>query len=102
MLIAGAIYSGKKDKKKTNTNHYSSSRSHSYNKNNNQGSFVVKIRRFKDKINEHVLLGINPGGVYQSIWCRDAAYIPKDWFLSGNADGTLRQICQNMVSPNNF
>lgn len=57
-------------------------------------SFKVNAETFLQKTNEHVLQGINPGGIYQAIWCRDAAYILKDWFLSGNIDGTLKQICQ--------
>jgi hypothetical protein len=43
---------------------------------------------------EHVLQGINPGGIYQAIWRRDAAYILKDWFLSRNIDGTMQQFYQ--------
>jgi hypothetical protein len=46
------------------------------------------------KTPEHVLHGINPGGIYQGIWCRDAAYILRDWFLSGNIHGTMQQIYQ--------
>jgi len=34
--------------------------------------------RFLQKTQEHVLQGINPGGIYQAIWCGDAAYILKD------------------------
>jgi hypothetical protein len=32
------------------------------------------------------------GGFYQAIWARDASYILKDWLLSGNIEGALRQI----------
>jgi hypothetical protein len=38
--------------------------------------------------------GVNPGGYYQAIWCRNASYILRDWFLSGNIDGTLMNIAQ--------
>ena len=57
-------------------------------------SFVVNANTFLQKTNEHVLQGLNPGGIYQAIWCRDASYILKDWFLSGNIDGVMQQIYQ--------
>ncbi len=41
-----------------------------------------------------MLQGINPGWIYQAIWCRDAAYILRDWFLSGKIHGTMQQIYQ--------
>jgi hypothetical protein len=67
-------------------------------------SFADKAKTFLQKTQEHVLQGINPGGIYQAIWCRDAAYILRDWFLSGNIDGTMQQIYQiwsHQISPNN-
>ena len=63
-----------------------------------------KARMFLQKTQEHVLQGINPGGIYQAIWCRDAAYILRDWFLSGNIDATMQQIYQiwsHQISSNN-
>jgi Glycosyl-hydrolase family 116, catalytic region len=66
-------------------------------------SFVDKANRFLEKTQEHALQGINPGGVYQAIWCRDAAYILKDWFLSGNVDGVMQHIYQiwsHQIEPN--
>src|SRR5919205_4651685 len=66
-------------------------------------SFVVNANTFLQKTNEHVLQGLNPGGIYQAIWCRDASYILKDWFLSGNIDGAMQQIYQiwsHQISPN--
>src|ERR671929_2203984 len=66
-------------------------------------SFVVSANTFLQKTNEHVLQGLNPGGIYQAIWCRDASYILKDWFLSGNIDGAMQQIYQiwsHQISPN--
>ncbi|MDQ3902126.1 MAG: hypothetical protein M3247_00530, partial [Thermoproteota archaeon] len=54
--------------------------------------FIVKADRFLRKTSEHALQGINPGGYYHAIWCRDAAYILRDWFLSGNTQGVLQQI----------
>ena len=57
-------------------------------------SFADKARMFLQKTQEHVLQGINPCWIYQAIWCRDAPYILRDWFLSGNIDGTTQQIYQ--------
>ncbi|MDQ3902673.1 MAG: glycoside hydrolase family 116 protein [Thermoproteota archaeon] len=44
------------------------------------------------KTEEHALQGVNPGGYYQAIWCRDASYILKDWSLSGNMTAALQQL----------
>jgi Glycosyl-hydrolase family 116, catalytic region len=65
--------------------------------------FVTSANIFLQKTNEHVLQGLNPGGIYQAIWCRDAAYILKDWFLSGNIDGVMQHIYQiwsHQIEPN--
>ena len=56
--------------------------------------FMTSANTFLQKTNEHALQALNPGGVYQAIWCRDAAYILKDWFLSGNIDGVMQHIYQ--------
>jgi glycogen debranching enzyme len=56
------------------------------------GSFVEKADVFMTKTEEHVLQGVNPGGYYQAIWCRDAAYILRDWNLSGNMTAALQQL----------
>ena len=55
---------------------------------------VSKAKAFLEKTQEHALQGINPGGYYQAIWGRDASYILRDWFLSGNVDGTLMHLAQ--------
>jgi hypothetical protein len=57
-------------------------------------AFITKANRFIQKTQEHALQGVNPGGVYQATWCRDASYILRDWFLSGNIDGVCQQIYQ--------
>src|ERR687896_573722 len=54
--------------------------------------FRVKLEKFMKTTEEHVLQGINPGGIYSAIWCRDAAYILRDWFLLGKIDEVLQQI----------
>jgi hypothetical protein len=65
--------------------------------------FYSKGERFLEKTGEHILQGLNPGGVYQAVWCRDASYILRDWFMCGNIDGTLQQIFQiwsHQIEPN--
>lgn len=58
------------------------------------GPFTELAEKFFQKTQEYVVQGINPGGVYQAIWCRDASYILMDWFLSGNIQGAMQQIHQ--------
>src|SRR5574338_1420866 len=55
-------------------------------------SFESKAETFMTKTEEHALQGVNPGGYYQAIWCRDASYILRDWALSGNMTAALQQI----------
>jgi len=55
-------------------------------------SIFAKSNKFLDETRQLVLQGINPGGIYQAIWCRDASYIIRDWFLSGNFNGVMQQI----------
>jgi hypothetical protein len=57
----------------------------------NWNSFVSKADSFLKKTQEHTLQGVSPGGYYQAIWCRDAAYILRDWYLSGNVSAALQQ-----------
>jgi hypothetical protein len=56
------------------------------------GSFVAKADVFMTKTEEHALQGVNPGGYYQAIWCRDASYILRDWNLSGGMTADLQQL----------
>jgi hypothetical protein len=55
-------------------------------------SFVAKADTFMIKTEEHALQGVNPGGYYQAIWCRDASYILRDWNISGNMTSALQQL----------
>ena len=55
-------------------------------------SFNKKAKQFIRKTENHALQGLNPGGYYQAIWCRDASFILKTWFHSGNFHGLLQQI----------
>jgi hypothetical protein len=63
---------------------------------------ISKSKAFLEKTQAHALQGVNPGGYYQAIWGRDASYILRDWFLSGNVDGTLMhltQIWSHQITP---
>lgn len=70
---------------------------------NSWQGIIAQATMFVELTFEHVLQGLNPGGVYQAIWCRDASYILADWFLSGNFHGALQQIYQiwdHQIAPN--
>jgi hypothetical protein len=64
--------------------------------------FRSKADIFMNKTQQHSLKEVNPGGHYTAIWCRDASYILKDWFLSGaNVDkilGHLRLIWSHQIT----
>jgi hypothetical protein len=69
--------------------------SNNYNSEDLLKTIVNKAQKFIDKTQEHSLQGVNPGGVYQAVWCRDAAYILKDWCLYGNnIPGVMQQLYQ--------
>jgi glycogen debranching enzyme len=55
-------------------------------------SFIAKAGIFMTRTEEHALQGVNPGGHYQAIWCRDASYILRDWALSGNMAAAFQQL----------
>ncbi len=54
--------------------------------------FFKRADEFLDKTAEYVHLGVNPGGYYKAIWMRDAAYILKDQFLTGDTYNVLRSL----------
>ena len=55
-------------------------------------SFTAKAEQFMKHTEQHALQGVNPGGIYQAIWSRDASYILRSWFHSRNIHGVLQQI----------
>jgi hypothetical protein len=55
-------------------------------------SFAARAHQFMKDTEQHALQGVNPGGIYQAIWSRDASFILRSWFHSGNVDGVLQQI----------
>lgn len=54
--------------------------------------FFKRADEFLDRTAEYVHLGVNPGGYYKAIWMRDAAYILKDQFLTGDTYSVLRSL----------
>src|SRR5687767_1616069 len=63
-----------------------------YNSTTPQDSFSEKANRFIESTDELVHEGINPGGHYKAVWCRDASYILRDWFLSGKIEYVVQEI----------
>src|SRR5688572_25412462 len=55
-------------------------------------SFSRKAAEFLRKTERFVNEGVNPGGYYKAVWCRDASYILKDWFLSGSVAKVMQEI----------
>ena len=58
--------------------------------------FRAKAEKFIDYTNKYYNtskeLRLNPGGIYTGIWCRDASYVLRDWFISGRVYETLEQL----------
>src|SRR5919198_3299215 len=57
---------------------------HSHHSQSWKEDFAKKLNKFLERTEEHILKEANPGGHYTAIWPRDASYILKDQFLSGN------------------
>ena len=65
-------------------------------------SFYKGAQKFVQKTEKYVHQGVNPGGYYRAVWCRDASYILKDWFLSGAVDDVMQEILyiwSHQISP---
>jgi hypothetical protein len=54
--------------------------------------FGQNLNRFMEETERYVHRGISPGGYYKAVWCRDASYILRDMFLSGNVYDALKRI----------
>jgi len=70
---------------------------------NDKISFFQEIDNFLDKTTEYVHVGMNPGDYYKAIWTRDASYILKDQFLTGdtyNVFGALYFIWTHQIREN--
>jgi hypothetical protein len=51
-----------------------------------------KAQRFIQSTDKFLIEDLKPGGIYEGIWCRDASYILKDWYLSGKIEQTLKEV----------
>lgn len=56
-------------------------------------SDIFQKNTFLEYSNESVFQGVNPGGHYTAVWCRDAAHILNDWFVSG---GSITKILEQI------
>jgi hypothetical protein len=57
-----------------------------------QDSFSQIANHFLESTEHFVHGETNPGGYYKAIWCRDASYILKDWFLSGKFEDVMQEL----------
>ena len=55
-------------------------------------SFSASAGAFVEATEQFVQEGVNPGGYYKAVWCRDASYILKDWFLSGRFEDVMHEM----------
>jgi glycogen debranching enzyme len=53
---------------------------------------ISKIRNFLTTTENYISQNAEPGDYYKAVWCRDAAYILKDQFLSGRRIAALQQL----------
>lgn len=61
-------------------------------KTNLQDSFCQMANHFLESTEHFVNGRVNPGGYYKAIWCRDASYILRDWFLSGRFQDVMQDL----------
>jgi hypothetical protein len=59
-----------------------------------RGKTVGNIRNFLALTEKYTSQNTEPGDYYKAVWCRDAAYILKDQYMSGHHDAVLQQIRQ--------
>ena len=59
-----------------------------------RGKTVGNIRNFLALTEKYTSQNTEPGDYYKAVWCRDAAYILKDQYMSGHHDAVLQQIKQ--------
>jgi glycogen debranching enzyme len=58
----------------------------------NRGSKIEDLRKFLNFTEKYTSQTTEPGDYYKAVWCRDAAYILKDQFLSGHHNTVLEQL----------
>jgi hypothetical protein len=57
-----------------------------------QKTFSQKANHFLESTEHFMHDRVSPGGYYKAIWCRDASYILKDWFLSGRFQDVMQEL----------
>jgi hypothetical protein len=57
-----------------------------------RGKTIGNMRNFLAVTEKYTSQNTEPGDYYKAVWCRDAAYILKDQFLSGHHGAVLYQI----------
>lgn len=55
---------------------------------------IGTLRKFLSLTEKYTSQNTEPGDYYSAVWCRDAAYILKDQFLSGHVVAVLEQLKQ--------
>lgn len=67
-----------------------------------RSSFSVVAEPFMRSTEHFVNQDASPGDYYKAVWCRDAAYILKDWFLSGRIEDAIHELLfvwSHQISP---
>jgi hypothetical protein len=59
-----------------------------------RGKTTTNIRNFLALTEKYTSQNTEPGDYYKAVWCRDAAYIIKDQFLSGHHAAVFEQLRQ--------
>ena len=59
-----------------------------------RGKTIGNLRNFLDLTEKYTSHNTEPGDYYKAVWCRDAAYILKDQYMSGHLRTVLEQIKQ--------
>jgi glycogen debranching enzyme len=65
-------------------------------------SFSATAETFMQATEQFVKQDVSPGDYYKAVWCRDAAYILRDWFLSNCIEDVMREllfIWSHQISP---
>lgn len=57
-----------------------------------RGKTIGELRKFLTFTKKYTSQNTEPGDYYKAVWCRDAAYILKDQFLSGHHNLVLEQL----------
>ncbi|RPI81616.1 MAG: hypothetical protein EHM34_08325, partial [Nitrosopumilales archaeon] len=57
-----------------------------------RGKTIGNLRNFLSLTEKYTSQNTEPGDYYKAVWCRDAAYILKDQFLSGHSAAVLDQL----------